>query len=148
MVRRRQRKNRVKEYFYGKPSNPLAPARIELKLSSVKFLRAGGYLLSEGMRSLGDDGNPSPTELMTISPTVDLLSRVLGVLTPLESSIGSSGHSLDDQLPSELIKANIAGFIVVLQIDVEQNSMAILSPCPGALPSNYLIVGSITWVEK
>jgi len=151
VVRRRLRKNRVKEYFYGKPHvNPLAPARIEIKLSTVKFLRAGGYQLSEGMRSMGDDNTSSSlTDLIEISPTADLLNSVLGVLNPLDVSTSTSRTtSGDDELSCDMMKSNIAGFIVVLQINLELNSMTILSPCPGMLPSKYLMVGSIKWVEK
>lgn len=143
--RRRLRKNRIKEYFYGRTYiTTLSPARLDIKLSSVRFLRAGGYLLSEGMRSMGDDiEGPSTTELISITPNVDLLNSCVAVLNYLDESLTS-----DNALPADLIQSNVAGFIVILQINVEQNTMTILSPCPGMLPSKYLLVGSIKWIEK
>lgn len=57
-------KNRIKEYFYGKTHIShlaLAPARIDIKLNTVKFVRLGGYLLTEGMRSMDDGSSSSNT---------------------------------------------------------------------------------------
>jgi polyribonucleotide 5'-hydroxyl-kinase len=147
--RRRLRKNRIKEYFYGRSYlTPLSPARLDIKLSSVRFLRAGGYMLSEGMRSIGDEvEGPSTTELVAIPPTVDLLNSCVAVLNYLdENQAGNDDASA--MLPADLIQSNVAGFIVILQINLEQNMMTILSPCPGMLPSKYILVGSIKWVEK
>ena len=120
---------------------------MELKLSVFKILRAGGYQLSEGMRSLSDNDHDASTarstELVTIAPSNDLLNIVVGVLNPSEGSTGN-----EDDLPASLLLSNIAGFIVIVQLNVESNSITILSPCPGVLPSKYLLAGAIKWTEK
>lgn len=105
------------------------------------------------MRSLTET-DVSPTDLVVISPTIDLLNTVIGVFhpiddsTPTENQAGSTSSLLSNELPNDLIKTNIAGYIVVVQINIEGNLMTILSPCPGVLPSKYLLVGSIKWIEK
>mmetsp|Transcript_11477 Transcript_11477/g.10406 ORF Transcript_11477/g.10406 Transcript_11477/m.10406 type:complete len:440 (+) Transcript_11477:13-1332(+) len=150
--RRRTRKSTIKQYFYGHSHIPhltFSPARLDIKLNNIKFLRAGGFLLSEGMRSMTDDTVPSSTELIVIPPTTDLLNSVIGVLQPIDNNdsndINNSGKTME--ISNELIKSNIAGFIVIVSINIDQNSMTILSPCPGMLPSKYLLVGSIKWTE-
>lgn len=46
-----------------------------------------------------------------------------------------------------LLGANVAGFLSIVQLDPDSDRLTVLSPSPGALPSNYLLVGSIKWVE-
>ena len=145
------RKQKIKEYFYGKLHIPIlnySPARIDIKLDHIKFVKAGGYQLSEGMRSITDntDAIQSNTDYIFIQPTMDLLNTIIGVLLP-EDLTGE--YNITDDIPTnELINANIAGFIVIVSLNLETNNMTILSPNPGLLPSKYLLVGSIKWVEK
>ncbi|CAM9553971.1 unnamed protein product, partial [Choristocarpus tenellus] len=47
----------------------------------------------------------------------------------------------------ELLQSNTAGFLYVTEVDVEQRRLAVLSPCPGALPSRFLLVGTVKWIE-
>ena len=33
-------------------------------------------------------------------------------------------------------------------VDETKKQMTALSPCPGRLPANYLVVGNLKWIEK
>lgn len=159
-TRRKHRKCRIKEYFYGKahiPSLQFSPARMDVKLSNFIFIRAGGFQLSEGMRSMGDSSGPGATDFVKVNPSAELLNSVLAVINPPDDEndlfnaegggVSVASHGSSDDLPGDLIKSNVAGFIVVVQLNVEQNLMTVLSPCPGALPSKYILIGSIKWTE-
>ena len=37
---------------------------------------------------------------------------------------------------------------ISLGVDLERKKFRFLAPCPGALPSRYLVVGSVVWVEQ
>jgi hypothetical protein len=63
------------------------------------------------------------------------------------SSSNSAAIGTTDVSLQPLITSNIAGFISIVQIDTDRGYMTILCPCPGALPSSYLLVGSIKWLE-
>lgn len=149
--RTRSRQSRIKEYFYGHVSlsssvSPVySPARIDIQISAVKFIRAGGLQLAENLRVMGDAGNEA-TQLVRVSPTEAELSRcILAVLHPLPES-GSSSKS--EEIPQALLQQNVAGFLYVVSLNLEQDRMTVLSPCNAALPSPYLLVGSFKWDDS
>lgn len=174
-TRARQRKAKLREYFYGKPSptalstlSVLSPERREgLPLSSFLFLRAGGIQLTEGMRIIDRTtaSHQDTCKLIKVLPSSDLLYSVVavlhdpdGLLSSLSANLtslpGSAGAGANAgagktfaEVSQQILASNIAGFVNILQLDFEHDRMTILSPCPGALPSNILLVGSIKWVE-
>jgi len=48
----------------------------------------------------------------------------------------------------DLLRANIAGLVLVTSVDAEAQKITILSPAPLPLPSNILLAGSIKWVSN
>jgi hypothetical protein len=141
---------------------PPQPERRErMQLSSFTFLRTGAPQISSGMRIIGDSTHQDPCKLSKMQPTVDLINSVVAVLHPKvaepskESGTSSSGKSSSsnskdggiDAIDQELLMCNVAGFVTIVQIDVEGDNITLLCPCPGALPSKFLLVGSIKWVE-
>lgn len=148
--RRRARRARVHEYFYGKKrivageEQPprFRPHRLELSLSSCTFLSNGGVRLSESMRPLGQEtsgtqGGGTSGGLQPVPPSSDLEHAVLAVLQAPDD-----GSSDGQRVPS-----NIAGFVYVVKLELDLNTVTVLSPCPGKLPSLDFVVGSIKWVE-
>jgi polyribonucleotide 5'-hydroxyl-kinase len=126
-----------------------SPERKEgLRISSFIFLRVGGVQLSEGMKVIGGDRSANDScKLMKIQPTSDLIYSVVGVLHPMEELLSNSQARNMLEFPQELLESNISGFVSILQMDFDNDKMSILSPCPGMLPSQFLLVGSIKWVE-
>lgn len=47
----------------------------------------------------------------------------------------------------ELLNSNTAGFVYVTEVDMEKRRLAVLSPCPGSLPSRFLLAGTVKWQE-
>ena len=124
----------------------LSPARLELQISELILLKAGGLQISENMRVMGDKGTDS-TELVQVPPLEQELERsILAVLYPPEAA--ASNDIAGEELPPSLQKCNAAGFLYVVSVDVEQDSLVVLAPAAGALPSNYLLVGSLKWDDK
>jgi polyribonucleotide 5'-hydroxyl-kinase len=142
--RSRSRQSRIKDYFYGKGSaaSALSPARLELQISSLVLIKAGGLQISEHMRVMGDKGTDK-TELVRVSPSEQELEQcILSVMYP-PSEPGDG-----EEVPQSLHRCNVAGFVYVMSVDVEKDIITVLSPNSGALPSKYLLVGSIKWDEK
>ena len=113
------------------------------------------------MKVFGDTSSSSDSfKLTKVLPSQDFVYNIVGVLHNIDltdpsnkltnltnnnsssSTIGTTDVSLQP-----LIASNIAGFISIVQIDIDRGYMTILCPCPGALPSSYLLVGSIKWLE-
>jgi polyribonucleotide 5'-hydroxyl-kinase len=124
-----------------------------MKLSSLKFYRAGGLQLSEGMRLIGEKVSAQEnTQLVRISPSPDILNSIVAVLHPVEDETGGdvdtvSSSSRPVDTPAALSQCNVAGFLWIVQLDTEADSLTVLSPCPGVLPSKHVVVGSLKWVE-
>lgn len=155
--RTRLRRLRIKEYFYGPErlagpdaakiaGSVFSPARLSLRLSSVRIMRAGGLQLSEGMRLIGAVSESASFQLTPVSPTQELEGSMLAVLHSLDADAADATKAgKGQQSQQQLQLSNVAGFVCVVQMDVEQDTMIVLSPCPGALPSNVLLVGSLKW---
>eukprot|EP01038_Epipyxis_sp_PR26KG_P007434 gene7434-10130_t len=158
-VRKRLRKTRIKEYFYGRPHSTLSisfsPERREnVTISSFIFLKLGGIQLTQGMRLIGDTSNQDTSKLIRIQPSTDLDYSVIGVLHnpnngfgDLDKSISNDSSLKSSEISQNILASNIAGFVSIVQVDIDNDRMTILCPCPGSLPSNYLLVGGIKWVE-
>ena len=148
-TRKRLRKNRIREYFYGKPllngpGTQFAPERRDLSVSSFRFLRCGGLQLSEGMRAYeSTTGGQDVNKIIKITPTSDLVHSVVALIHAPESD-PNNGRG---EVTQDFINCNVAGFISVLQLEFDSDRMSILSPCPGALPTNNLLVGNVKWTE-
>jgi polyribonucleotide 5'-hydroxyl-kinase len=165
----------VHEYFYGKqlPSPPgsssglagsgpeqaprFRPHRLELSLSGCTFLSAGGVRLSDSMRPLGTGqeeekaagaGAGGAGRLLPVPPSADLEHAMLAVLHPPPLlAEHSKEHSKEDSEGGGYMNSNIAGFVYVVKLEPELNTVTVLSPCPGKLPSTTFLLGSIKWVE-
>ncbi|TFJ82511.1 hypothetical protein NSK_006189 [Nannochloropsis salina CCMP1776] len=54
----------------------------------------------------------------------------------------------EETLDPALALSNVAGFVHVTGVDVDRKKIRALAPCPGTLPSRYLVVGSLVWIEE
>ena len=143
--RSRQRRQKIWEYFYGSKAFPYSPARIDVKISSLCLIRAGGIQLSEGMRLLQSGGASSDScQPIKITPSQDLHRCILAVLTPSVSDAAQIGEKTE-KLPPSLLKSSVAGYVCVVNLEIEEDKMTLLSPSPGPLPSNFLLSGSVKW---
>ena len=197
-TRRRIRKNRIRRYFYGKHKFPsligklgaattggvinltinihtlpssYSPSRQTLKLSQLRFYRAGGLQLSEGMRLIGESTTSQDnTLLLKITPSNELINSIVAILHPNEddddvtqssnlqqqqkitgsgtvtsSTTGATGSGSGSG--SAMHISNVAGFLCIVQVDIDNDTLVVLSPCPGTLPSRHLLVAGLKWVE-
>ena len=142
--RRKARSEKIREYFYGRKvqdglSTKYMPSRITVPFNSVVIVQIGGNTLTENMMPVGQTQS-NTLQVTAVTPSIDLLHSVLAVYQPCDTPTGS-------EVPQSLISTNVAGFIYVVEVHLDQNHMIVLSPCPGALPGKYLLQGTIKWVE-
>ncbi|KAF8399416.1 hypothetical protein HHK36_015281 [Tetracentron sinense] len=132
-VRQKDRNYRIREYFYGL-TNDLSPHSNIASFSDLFFYRIGGG--PQAPRSalpIGAEPVADPTRLVPVNINRDLLHLVLAVSFAKE--------------PDQIISSNIAGFICITDIDIPRKKITYLAPTVGELPSRFLIVGSLTWLE-
>ncbi|KAH7278906.1 hypothetical protein KP509_38G063700 [Ceratopteris richardii] len=131
--RQRMRNVKTREYFYGL-SNDLAPHAASISFNDVQVFRIGGG--PQAPRSalpIGAEPTADPTRIVPVTISHDLLHSVLAVSYASE--------------PDQLLISNVAGFIYVTEIDVARKRLSYVAPCPGPLPNNLLVAGSLLWVE-
>ena len=165
-TRKRLRKCLIREYFYGRAPSSSVPAtlsttlfsperRESVPLSQFTFLRVGGIPLTDGMKVFGQSTHQDAFKLSKIVPSQELTFSVVAVLhnQDWENSNSNSNSSKDssslkaNEVPQSLLGCNVAGFVSIVSVDVDRGVMTLLCPCPGALPSSYLLVGSVKWME-
>ncbi|KAI5083036.1 hypothetical protein GOP47_0002779 [Adiantum capillus-veneris] len=131
--RQRMRNVKTREYFYGL-SNDLSPHAASVNFTDVQVFRIGGG--PQAPRSalpIGAEPTADPTRVVPVTISHDLLHSVLAVSYAAE--------------PDQLLTSNVAGFIYVTEIDIARKRLSYVAPCPGPLPNNLLLAGSLLWVE-
>ncbi|GIM12091.1 hypothetical protein Vretimale_15520 [Volvox reticuliferus] len=128
--RRGAREQRIREYFYGTARTPLQPATQTIRATDIAVYRIGtgprapSTTLPVGSASLAD-----PLRLQNLPPSLEQLQCVLAV-----------SHAAT---PDQILNANIAGFVLVKDVDTARGAVTITAPAPGPLPGRYLVMGSI-----
>lgn len=131
--RQRTRVLKTKEYFYGL-SNDLSPHSSVANFSDLQVFRIGGG--PQAPRSalpIGAEPTADPTRVVPVGFSRDLLHVVLAVSFAKD--------------PEHLLSSNVAGFIYINEIDMQRKKVTYMAPCPGPLPSQLLLAGSLAWTE-
>ena len=81
------------------------------------------YMYFAGASSVAD-----PLRVIPVSASLDMMHSMLAV-----------SHAAT---PDQLLSMNVAGFVLITDVDIVQRTITYLAPCPGALPGRYLIAGS------
>lgn len=125
---------RIKHYFYG-PENRLNPFSTVLIFADVVVLKVGGLatVVPDSVLPIGAESTLDPLTPSRITSLSDTLHKVLGV---------SQAASQDDVLTSP-----VYGYVHVVKIDLERNTMTVLAPSNGRIPSRYLLSGDTKWIE-
>ncbi|PXF40752.1 Protein CLP1-like [Gracilariopsis chorda] len=128
------RSNAIKSYFYG-ADNRLSPFSIAIEFDKVIVLRVGGEatVVPDSVLPAGASSSLDPLKPVRITSVADVLHNVLAV-----------SQATDEK---DVFDMPLFGFLHVVKVDVERNSMTVLAPSPGTIPSTILLVGDTKWVE-
>jgi polyribonucleotide 5'-hydroxyl-kinase len=131
--RRKSRTHRIKEYFYG-VAGDLCPHSTVVDFKDIHVYKVGGGPSApSGALPIGAQSTVDPVRLVEVAVAPELGHSILGV-----------SHATK---PEELLNSNMAGFLYVSEVDITRQRMTVLAPCPGNLPSKYLVLGSLKWLE-
>lgn len=133
-VRAETRDNRVREYFYGLRS-PLYPRSFDVRFSDVKIFKIGAPSLPDSCMPMGMKAEDTHTKLVPVTPGLGLLHHVLSI------SFASSAEQ-------DIIQTNVVGFICVTGVDMERQSITVLSPQPRPLPRNILVLSEVQFMDS
>eukprot|EP00268_Persea_americana_P017422 TRINITY_DN1838_c0_g2_i4.p2 TRINITY_DN1838_c0_g2~~TRINITY_DN1838_c0_g2_i4.p2 ORF type:complete len:202 (-),score=44.55 TRINITY_DN1838_c0_g2_i4:266-871(-) len=133
-VRQKARSYKIREYFYGLTSDLSPHSNVASFSDFFVFRIGGGPQAPRSALPIGAEPSADPTRLVPVNINRDLLHLVLAVSYAKEQD--------------QIISSNVAGFIYITDIDIQRKKITYLAPCPGELPSRYLIEGSLTWLES
>ena len=165
-ARARARSARLRRYFYGAPGAPLSPEPLLVQFGECQIFRCGGKaaLTTSAMNPMGQASMLDPHNFSAVGSVNELKGCVLAVLhapagfddeavtarvaAAAAGGGGEEGAAAAAALPlDQLVLSNVAGFVHVTDVDAEMGTLTLLSPCPGDLPSSYLLAGSVAWLD-
>ncbi|XP_078492272.1 polyribonucleotide 5'-hydroxyl-kinase Clp1 [Ciona intestinalis] len=132
-ARRDNRENKIKEYFYG-PRKIYFPHAFNIKFSEVEIYKIGAPSLPDSCLPLGMEPENTQTKLVQVTPGRDMTHHILSL---------SMAESLDENL----IETNVAGFVVVTNVDPDNQVFSVLSPAPRPLPRKYFLIMDIRFID-
>ncbi|KXZ44284.1 hypothetical protein GPECTOR_70g515 [Gonium pectorale] len=128
--RRAARDGRIREYFYGPPSAPLQPATQTVRAADLAVYRIGsGPRAPNTALPLGAVSLADPLRLQNLAPSLELLQCLLAV-----------SHA---PTPEAILSSNVAGFVLVKDVDTARGTLTLTCPAAGQLPGRYLVLGSL-----
>ena len=119
------RDSRIKRYYYGHDGK-LFPHIFDVKFSDMKdkIYKIGAPSLPDSCMPLGMKSEDNETKVVKVNVTAkELLNRLLTV---------SFANNTED-----LIVTNVAGFVLVTDVNAEQQKITVLSPQPKPLPDTF-----------
>ena len=131
----------IKEYFYGqqldKTKFELFPHRFAIKFHELKdkVYKIGAPQLPDSCMPIGYKADDSKTKAVAVS------------LTPreLENHVLAVTYATDKD---KLLETNVAGFIVVTEVNMKESKISVLSPQDKPLPSTLLLLSDIKYIDR
>ncbi|XP_022915312.1 protein CLP1 homolog [Onthophagus taurus] len=134
-ARSETRDQRIREYFYGSPKNSLYPHSFDLKWSEIKIYKIGAPALPDSCLPLGMKAEDHLTKLVQVTPNPGLLHHILTI---------SFAEKDDD----DMIKSHVAGFICVSNVDMERQTITVLSPQHKPIPNNFMLLSELQFMDS
>lgn len=126
---------KTKEYFHGDARYPLFPFSCVVAFKDFQIYRFGqGSLAPSSALPIGEDRKVDETQIVLVDSMDVLLHSILAVV--------------DAEGPDGLAKKPSMGFVYVSDVDHMKGKLTLLTPCPGRLPRNVLVMGSYKWVDS
>ena len=133
-ARRADRQNAIREYFYG-PANDMHPHTTVMTFDVMKLCRVGG-------------GPQAPSTALPIGAerAVDeTLALPLEPAREMVHSLCAVSYCTDVDLA---LSSNLAGFVIVSNVDEQLRRCHLLAPCAGRLPSVVMLLSDLQSLDS
>ncbi|XP_011201650.1 protein CLP1 homolog [Bactrocera dorsalis] len=132
-LRSEQRDLRIKEYFYGHRT-PFYPFSFEVKFQDLKLYKIGAPPLPDSCMPIGMKAEDNKTKVVAVTPSPSLLHHILAI---------SFAESTDE----DVIGTNVAGFVCVTDVDMDRQTITVLSPQPRPLPNTVMLLSELQFMD-
>jgi polyribonucleotide 5'-hydroxyl-kinase len=125
----------------------LTPFLLQLNFANVEIYKLSSMALSKGLLPVAQQQTTDAIQITQLDLEIpgeaeQLQHALLAVCHPTAvQAYNESGRARD------LVTAGVAGFCAVERVLTETDTLHLLSPCAGSLPSKTLLLGDITWME-
>lgn len=128
------RSTKVRQYFYG-VDNTFSPFSSVIDFDAVVVLKVGGMVsvVPDSVLPVGAESSLDPLKPMRVSSLGELLHKLVAVSQAEEEEA--------------VLRTAVYGFVHVVKVDGDRNTLTVLSPSPGKVPGRLLLVGDTTWIE-
>ncbi|KAG1471845.1 hypothetical protein G6F56_001894 [Rhizopus delemar] len=130
-------RTKVHEYFYGTPKCELSPYSMLINYGDINVWRVGDVIAPSSALPLGMEGSSNETQIVKVDSYEMCLHSVMAIL-----------NAPPDEHENKLLESNVVGFIYISDINEEKRKLTVLSPSPGRLPRQHLLMGSFKWMES
>lgn len=132
--RKKEQAQRFRRYFYGE-RNDLRPDARLISFADVTLVRVGGHAKApKSALPVGMEAKADPLRVSAVEPGMECLHHVLAV-----------PHA---QRKEDALSSPLAGFVHVRDVDPSSQFLSLLCPGPDPLPSPFLLLGSIRWLDE
>jgi polyribonucleotide 5'-hydroxyl-kinase len=126
----------------------LTPYLLQLQFSEVQIYKVSSMALSSSLLPVAQQQSTDAIQMIELdisnssSEAESLQHMLLAVCHPTAvAAYRASGRARD------LVTGGTAGFCAVERVIVDTDTLHLLSPCAGALPSQVMLLGDVTWME-
>ena len=125
----------------------LTPFLVQIAFGDIQLYKLSSIALSASLLPVAATQSTDAIQLAQVLDLKDgggegLQHAVVAVAHPTAVAKYQS-----TQRARDLVTAGVAGFCVIERVVVDTDTLHLLSPCAGALPSNTLLLGDVTWME-
>lgn len=136
-ARRRLRMGTIRNYFYG-PEKSLCPHSVVIGFAEMRMFRGGGgHAAPTSALPLHSKRMIDPSDMEEVQVHVEgqALAHTIIAVSFADSKAGMMSH-------------NIAGFLYVTNVDMQNETLTCLAPNRENMPLAYLLLGSIKWFDS
>jgi len=128
------RRERIRQYFYGTSKQPYYPHSFQVRFDEIQIYKIGVPTLPDSCMPLGMKVEDTSTKVVQIQATGQFLYHLLAV-------------SLCESADEDIVKTNVAGFVCVIEVNMEKQTLTILCPQPYPLPRKILLWSDVTFED-
>lgn len=135
------RNDQIREYFYGSrcrassAGTQFYPHSFDVPFSQLKIYKIGAPSIPTSCLPLGMKSDDNLTKVVPVQPSASLAHHILSVLFTNQ--------------PNDVLCQNVQGFVCVTNVDMDRQSITLISPQPRPLPVNsVLILSAVQFVDS
>ena len=107
-----------------------------------------GAARDDAMLPVGQASLLEPLQVVAVPISAALVHTVMAVCHVDEDEGEEAPAASSTTSPHQHLNRAAAGFVVVTNVSMDAQTLTLLAPCSGGLPSCHLLMGKLEWMEQ